>query len=408
MATPAFQGPPWRCNNVAQMRFSHKQDIPAAWGVFCFTCVMITACDPTSPGGSPPQEDSWRLVSAGGLHTCAIAQEGSVWCWGDNASGQLGDGSGSGGSDPRWAQLAAAAVAVSAGGTHSCAVTVDGGLYCWGGNSFGQLGDSTETDSPLPGRVSLPDQVVGVSAGHLHTCAVLANGRAYCWGKNDTGQLGVGNVIPESCSLPGVSCAKTPQLVQGLEGVVEISAGGGSEGSHSCATLDDRSVWCWGENGDGQVGDGTLVSRNSPVRASDYYNVVAVTAGERHTCATLLGGEVHCWGAGFGEPMRIQSIEHVSSASAGDGFTCAILDDTTSWCWGGNDLGQLGDGTNQDRVYPSQVSGVLGIARIAAGGAHACAITDKGQLWCWGSNSHGQVGGTNQLTTNLPARVLSR
>lgn len=370
-------------------------------------CLVAAACGPKDPDGPTPQNDSWVLVAAGGRHTCATQVDGSVWCWGAGEDGQLGDGAATGGSQPRWVQLTTGAAAVATGSAHSCVVLSDGTVWCWGRNDAGQVGDGTVANRAGPTPVTLPGLAVDIAAGHAHTCALGAGGQAWCWGANDTGQLGIGNVVPDTCGSPAVACSPSPLNVEEIGGLASITAGGSAEGSHSCASLDDRSVWCWGDNSEEQLGDGGLISRNTPVEVTDLFNVNGVTAGERHGCATLGNGEAHCWGRSFGAPFWISALENVQVVSAGGSFSCSILGDATSWCWGVNDVGQLGDGTNQDRVYPSQVTGVLGIVEISAGSAHACAVTDTGQLWCWGSNSHGQLSGTSLLTTNLPTRVIN-
>ncbi len=370
-------------------------------------CLVLVACEPKDPDGPTPQNDSWRKVSGGGRHTCATQVDGSIWCWGDNTHGQLGDGTTTGGSNPRWVELSTAVTGVATGDAHTCVVAADGGVWCWGRNHFGQLGDGTVGNRAGPTPVTLPGLAVAVTAGFAHTCAIGTGGQAWCWGSNETGQLGIGNTIPDTCGSPAVSCAKSPQAVEGLTGVQVITAGGTAAGSHSCASLEDRSVWCWGDNSEEQLGTGGLVSRNTPVELTDLFSITGVTAGAYHGCATRLNGEAHCWGRSFGAPFWISALENVERVSAGSEFSCSILADATSWCWGINNLGQLGDGTNDDRVYPSQVTGILGVVDIAAGGAHACAVTNTGQLWCWGSNSDGQLGGTSQLNTNLPTRVMN-
>jgi alpha-tubulin suppressor-like RCC1 family protein len=369
--------------------------------------LLAGTCEPKEPDDPTPENDSWMRVAAGGRHTCAIQVDGGVWCWGAGELGQLGDTATTGGSRPRWVHLPTRATAVATGDAHSCIVASDGGVWCWGSNRFGQLGDGTVATRASPTPVTLPGLAVDVAAGYVHTCAVGAGGQAWCWGANETGQLGIGNAVPDTCGSPAVSCSPSPLNVEEIAGVASITAGGSAEGSHSCARLQDRSAWCWGDNSEEQLGDGGLVSRNTPVEITDLFNVAAITAGQRHSCAALSNGEAYCWGRNFGDPFWISALENVRRVRSGGDFSCSILADATSWCWGTNDVGQLGDGTYQDRVYPSQVSGVLGIVEISTGSGHACAVTDTGQLWCWGSNSDSQLSGTNQLNTNLPTRVLN-
>jgi alpha-tubulin suppressor-like RCC1 family protein len=370
-------------------------------------CLVAVGCGPNDPDGPTPENDSWVQVAVGGRHTCAIQVDGSVWCWGAGEYGQLGDGTTEGGSRPRWVQLLLGATDVAAGDAHTCIVVSDGSVWCWGKNNFGQLGDGTAGNRAGPTPVTLPGMAVRVVAGYAHTCAVGMGGQLWCWGANETGQLGIGNAVPDTCGTPAVSCSLSPLGVEALSGVTSAAAGGTAEGSHGCALLQDRSIWCWGDNSEEQLGDGGLISRNTPVELTDLFSVANITAGQRHTCATLVNGEAHCWGRSFGSPFWISALENVERVSAGGDFSCSILADATSWCWGINELGQLGDATYDDRVYPSQVVGVRDTVGLSAGSAHACAVTDAGQLWCWGSNGDGQLSGTIQLHTNLPTRVMN-
>ncbi|MFH2006852.1 MAG: hypothetical protein ABI333_09740 [bacterium] len=372
------------------------------------TVGTLAACGPTNDG-TTPENDSWTVVAPGGNHTCGLQTDGRLWCWGANSEGQLGDGTLVGGSNPRPVGLVLEAVQVTAGAHHSCTVLMDGSVWCWGANRRGQLGNGSTSASAQPVEVALPAGAAMVSAGYAHTCAVLVDGSAWCWGANGSGQLGIGNAVgPEECGpLPEDVCGTTPQAVEELADLSVISAGGSAEGSHTCARLEDRSTWCWGDNSERQLGDSTLISHNAPVELTDLINVTSLAAGERHSCARLGDGSAFCWGRSFGDPFWISTLDSVDSVCAGGDFSCGVAGDRTAWCWGSNGEGQLGDGTNLDRVVPVQVVGLLVVARLAAGGRHACAVTDAGQLWCWGSNSDGQVGGTSLLSTNLPTRVMN-
>ncbi len=349
-------------------------------------------------------------VAAGYSHTCAVTSGGAVQCWGENAYGQLGDGT----NTWRWTPtavsgLGSGAVAVTAGRDHTCAATGGGAVWCWGGNYEGQLGDGTQTMTRLtPVAVSgLGSGVVAVAAGYYHTCAVTSGGVLQCWGNNDFGQLG--NGTPAS--------RLTPVAVSGLgSGAAAVAAGG----SRTCAVTSGGALQCWGDNSYGQLGDGTTTPRLTPTAVSGLGSgVVSVAAGARHTCAVTSGGAVWCWGHNssgqLGDGTTTQRLTPVAvsglgsgvvAVAAGSSHTCALTSGGAVWCWGSNSSGQLGDGSFlPDARTPVAVSGLgSGVAAVAAGASHACAVTSGGAMWCWGDDYYGQLGDGTR-TTRQPTPV---
>ena len=230
-------------------------------------------------------------VAVGVRHACALFTSGAVKCWGNNVAGQLGDGTTTGRAAPTQVSgLNAGVVQITAGNSHTCAKLSTGALVCWGQNAYGQLGDGTSTTRTTPTAVpGLTSLVTQVSAGDYHTCAVLDTGSATCWGYNLYGQLGNGTTTQST----------TPVAVSGLStGVVQISAAE----SHTCAVTAAGSVKCWGWNASfGQLGDGTYTNRSSPVQVTGITTGAAsVSAGSHHTCALLADGTAKCWGCNNG------------------------------------------------------------------------------------------------------------
>ncbi len=219
-------------------------------------------------------------------------------------------------------------------------------------------------------------------------CAVLVNGTVACWGvANQDGQLGMGSFgsFPDDERF-------VPREVIGLLGVRRISTGN----SHRCALLTDGSIWCWGYNVQGQLGDGTKESRAEPMRASQLANIVDVSAAGNNSCALGRDGVLWCWGQNFygqvgteangdtfAVPQQVTSLTGVSQVSVGDANACAVLTDGSTWCWGQNDSGQLGADTPDRSGVPLRLPRLHGPRAISAGRT-SCAVTSEGSMVCWG------------------------
>lgn len=299
-------------------------------------------------------------ISAGEFHSCGVDVAGGMRCWGRNVEGQIGNGAFSsvGGIITTFPYLKAATLAnvrnVAAGYRHSCAVTISGGAMCWGDNSAGQLGDSTKISRATPQFVpGLATLVSAIKPGQFHTCAITTGGAAKCWGNNSHGQVGDGT-LNEHLTLTDVFGLST--------GVKTISLGI----DFSCALTTAGGVKCWGKNGDGQLGDGTLVDKLTPV------DVIGLASG-------------------------------VSNISSGTAQTCALMNSGGVKCWGFNIDGRLGDGTVVSRTVPVDVVGMTsGVSAISTGFYQSCAALIGGGVKCWGNNSFGQLG-DNTTTARLTA-----
>ena len=252
-------------------------------------------------------------ISLGRSTSCAVTANGSAYCWGDNGFGQVGTNNRSDVLSPHLVSLGGQVSSVNVGFRHTCALLHNGSVYCWGENANGQLGDGTTTGTcPLvngsgwnclsPVQALLPRSAVSITTGNDVSCAILDNYSAMCWGRNSTGQLGDGSV---PCSGTGVdSCANSvPIYVQKPSNnthFVQIDTADIMEG-HTCALVQNGSVYCWGANDFGQLGDGSTTERHSPVAVifSSQSQISAITTGARHTCAVLQNNSAMCWGDNY-------------------------------------------------------------------------------------------------------------
>lgn len=370
-----------------------KHRHPLAIGHLLFLAAILTACAQTPPP-SPPQA---RVVdmTAGASHTCMLLAGGKIRCWGLNDSGQLGDGTLTNREFPEDViGMMMAAKGIAAGERHTCAVTTQGGVKCWGSNHDSQLGDGTTVDRVAPVTVSgLTSGMRTVVAGEQHTCGLTVAGGVKCWGSNHKGQLGDGTVENRS----------TPVDVPGLtSGVSTVAAGW----QHTCAVTIAGDVKCWGDNQDGQLGDGTAIDTNSPVEVAGLATVVrAIAAGARHTCVLTVTGSVKCWGNNHHGQLGDGSVNarvtpldvagptgNISAITAGKQHSCALDTSGAVRCWGDNRHREVGEDSESEKVRPVEMTLLKHTARaIAAGGEHTCALT-LDRIYCWGNNNYGQLG----------------
>ncbi len=329
--------------------------------------VVTTVTDPLAVGASLNNldcNDAAYWVNPDALEECDWVDNNcdgvvdevcghAAMLWGDNAKGQVGDGTTTDRKSP--ASLAGLSpLAVAAGNQHTLVVNNDGTVWAWGVNGSGQLGDGTTTTRKSPIKVSGISGVAAVSAGLNHSLALKADGTVWAWGANGNGQLGDGTTTTR----------KTPVQVFGLAGVIAVSAGN----YHNLALKSDQTVWAWGSNGDGRLGDGTATTRKTPIQVID----------------TLAG------------------FEYAIAVAAGGDFSLAIDQYGSVWSWGSNCAGQLGDGSTVTRKSPVMVPGLSNVAwGIAAGASHGLAMTGEGVM-AWGSNAKGQLGDGTTTTRKTP------
>jgi alpha-tubulin suppressor-like RCC1 family protein len=348
-----------------------------------------------------------RIVVAGERFSAELEPSGRLLTWGHNATGELGDGTQilrTVPVDVRGLPATGHVVAISAGSNHMLALEADGTVWAWGHNKSGQLGDGTKVDRPAPVQVRGLRGVRAVGAGDAFSVALEADGTVWAWGNNKSGQLGDGNA-PVDHALPAV--------VHGMgkgSGAVELAVGD----SQALVRKSDGSVWAWGNGTSGELGDGQNDKRSAPAQVSGLgpgSGVVAVAAGGSESFALKHDGTVLAWGnnqsgqLGDGTrpvdhnvPVEVKTFgrgSNIVAITAGNAFGAALRRDGTVFAWGKNKVGELGDGTTEDRSTPSVVRGLgagSGAVAVTAGAYHVLVLKQDGSVWAWGDNSSGQVG----------------
>ncbi len=336
--------------------------IACAWGTYQPNTGQTSCIDSTAGYYVAADVTS---IQVGDSHACALktavrsGETGSmVHCWGDNSNGQLGFGNSNDATRPKWLGTSVfsngTVSKIAAGGFFTCATLSDGTVKCWGDNTYGQIGDGTTTDRNSPTSTSslgAGRTATSISIGDNHACVILDNGLVKCWGDNSNGQLGDGTTTNRN------SPTSTSSLGEGRTATA-IAAGD----THTCAILDDGSVKCWGSNSDGQVGNGgntgNYETPQETLALGSGRTAASITAGWKHVCVILDNGDVKCWGEGG--------------------------------------QGQIGYGNTDDGSGPTDPPVDLGTGRtataITAGKYHTCAVLDDGTIKCWGDNAYGQLG----------------
>lgn len=347
--------------------------------------------------------------------TLGVAADGKVYSWGNNVYGQLGNtGSNDSNPHPVPTQISTLTniVNVECGYGSSYALGANGVLYSWGYNNKGQLGDGTNNDIYFPVTVSVvPVGWSRVAGGELFSMALKSNGTLWSWGDNSFGQLGTGS---SSSSL-------TPVQVLGTD-FTKFACGQ----SHSLAIKADGSLWAWGKNTNGQLGIGNTdnLIHSTPAQIGLGAKWVSVSCGDGYSMAIQANGTLWAWGDNsFGQlgngtigstpetlPVQVGSLDNWVDVECGANFTLVIKADGTLWSWGNNNSGQLGLGsTASEFTTPQQVTAVstnnwISLA-VAGGGAHALGITSNGNIYSWGANNHHQLGDGTTNPHNAPIQI---
>jgi alpha-tubulin suppressor-like RCC1 family protein len=407
-----------------------------------------------------------RLV-AGNAHTCGLQNTGQAFCWGRGGNGRLGDG----GNTDRLAPVPVTMppgvlfTELALGESHTCALGNDSKAYCWGMGWAGKLGDGTETDRSTPGPVDMPSGVTfsSISSAGLHTCALGYDNNAYCWGHNAHGQMGNGTTN-ESQSRPvqvtrpggatflqisagsGHTCgvandAKTYCWGMGQNGAigngslsdqttpvpVDASSGGQfrdltSGSGHVCAFGNDNRLYCWGNNGNGQLGSGTasFESRPMPVNVPPNTSLRTISAYGHQTCSVSHENKLWCWGMVGNAEQRTPVLTdppsgtNFYSVTAGGNHVCALANPyNNAYCWGRNYSGQLGINQTADQHSPVEVGAAQAppgpsgtpLTQVSVGNSHMCGIDQTAKAYCWGLNQQGQLGDGTTTIRQTPTAV---
>lgn len=353
-------------------------------------------------------------IAAGASHTILV-KDGTVWTWGRNDYGQLGNGANTDSYIPSQIDISNV-VSVKCGNSHSIALKSDKTVWCWGKNNTGQLGDGTTTGRETPVSISSLTDIVSIAAGHSHSIAVRGTEKAVLtWGSSVLNQLGYSG--ENTCSM--TPCQRAPLQLFNFADISSVSAGYG----HNLA-IRNGEIRAWGYNLRGQIGDGTTSDKLAPVSvkadaSSNFDHTKAIAAGYSHSVALKDDGTVWAWGDNskgqLGDntniqrlyPVQVSGLDSVSAIASGEYHVLAIRNGAV-WAWGDNFKGQLGDGTTVQRKVPTQIPNFSNVIAIAAGGNHSLAVKEDGTLWAWGDNTYGQLGCKTSIAySSVPIQVLA-
>jgi alpha-tubulin suppressor-like RCC1 family protein len=338
-------------------------------------------------------------LAAGSYHTVTLNSNGTVWAWGWNGLGQIGDGTTTPRTTPVQVSLTGI-TAVAGGGSNTVALKSDGTLWTWGNNTSGQIGDGTTTNRTTPVQVAGLTGVTAATVGQTHIVALKSDGTVWTWGSNASGQLGDGTTTPRT----------TPMQVADLTGVTAVAAGG----FHTVALKSDGTVWTSGNNAYGQLGIGTTTWQATPVQVTGLAGVTAIAAGAFYTVALKADGTVWAFGdnasgqLGDGTttnrttPVQVIGLANVTAVAAGWYHTVALKSDGAVWTFGDNASGQLGDGTTTHRTTPVQVTDLANTQAVAAGALHTVALAPNGTARAWGGNNWGGLGDGTMIPRTMP------
>lgn len=319
------------------------------------------------------------IIASGFGHSCMTVEDGRAVCWGLNDSGQVGDGSNSNRRKAVYVKGMSGVNQLSLGSRHSCALLSDGTVWCWGSNKFGQLGNGSAKNSAVPVQVSgFPAKVVNLTSGENFSCAVLEDNSIWCWGENTNGQLNDGS--KENKAQPVKSqLSATPSQISGGQSSIAGEASG------------FVSLW----------------EGKEPTNLLGIANAFNISANRfaQGGCAVAAGNKVVCWGAD-NAPAEVSGSQNALAVGTGLSFACYVDNAGAVHCWGSNANGELGTGNNADSNAPAQVGNLPSTLSLAVGASHTCVIVSGNQAMCWGLNTYGQLGNNSTKNSSVPVQVI--
>ncbi len=353
-----------------------------------------------------------QTISAGAYYSLFICSNdnNAPWGWGVNQNGQLGNGTTTNRHVPVRTSNISNIIAICGRQNHSIALSGDSTVWSWGDNlTYGDLGDGTSTQRNSPvhvlgqGGVGFLSFIISISGGDYHSLAVKENGTVWAWGRNSAGQLGDNTSTNRS----------TPVLVPGLSRIISVTGGG----EFSLALDSTGNVFSSGNNSSGQLGIGSTTNQHTFSQIYSLTGITAIGAGTLHSIALKNDSTVWTFGSnGYGQlgdsttndsstPIKVKSLSGIIAIAASGSHSMALKSDGTVWGWGDNQNGDIGDGTTIQRNYPVKIDSLSGITSIACGAFHGLALKNDGYVWAWGNNTDGQIGDNTQTERDSPVQV---
>jgi len=361
-----------------------------------------------SEAGAAPKGKSISNSFAGAVF--AVGGNSVVYAWGNNDNMQVSPKNNSKEIVvPTALQSLTNAKEFASGTTFTIMLRDDGKVWSWGSNKFGQLGTGAKQEIQLPEQVQSLDNVIHVAAGEAHAVALKGDGTVWSWGRNGSGQMGDGTK----------KSTEIPLKVNGISEVTAIA----TRGDFVVALKRDGSVWAWGDNRNGQLGNGAAKKDGAaPEQVHGITNVIAIAAGGNHVLALRVDGSVWSWGLNssgqLGDglngnvsqshslPIPVLWLTDVSAISAGDKYSVAVRRDGTVWAWGDNSYGQLGNGTNADTYSPLQVEVIHSAKYAVCDSATTFVLTSDNLVYSFGDGTLGQLGNGSKMKTNTPIKIV--
>jgi alpha-tubulin suppressor-like RCC1 family protein len=364
--------------------------------------------DGTKTSRTQPQQvgkdNNWVALSVGNTYNLALKTDGSLWAWGLNTNGQLGDGSTVNRTSPIQIGTVKTWSKIFAGAYHSMAIRSDGSLWAWGNNSDGQLGDRTTTNRLNPVKIGTDTKWTQISTGSFHTLGLKSDGSLWAWGWNVEGEMGDSSTISKDRPI---QIGEETQWTK-ISGSLGFSLGIKADGT----------LWSWGSNKFGQLGLGDTLNRLKPVRVGLDSNWVEINSGIYHSIGLKSDGSILVWGSNnffqLGDsgsnmsksPVKVSSkLDVWLNISAGKNHTLGLKTTGTLLAWGSNAFGELGIGTTSNKVSPVEINSEHNWTNIAAGNNFSLALKSDGSLWSWGFNSNGELGLGNNIQIDKPKQI---